>query len=503
MVDINKIIEILKKYPRGLKAKDIATLIYGADRNSVNQILYANPTIFLCNTNYEWTLLSKPSATTRSDHIISSQAIPKRSEINRIFIDNEVYSKYNNFYVEFNQVINHGNNFIGIYLLGKSNYIIKSSTKHVQCPFCGNIISVRFYDCDRCGRTLHDICENLYMKWNVSGHRIYITAQSVDKYPINERDRKVYEAIRRFIINCLHHSVHTYFKDVIDEVHIDTLLMIYMKSLGMNKVEEEIKEEINTETCNLRKALFNKEISFSEITMKQKFYLEKAYINDVLVDYEACKLYLAYMALFGKTTSIKYIKNMVIFKIYGGLDLSNDTIYKKILISKSDTIVSTEYLNNYHKECDHYCEKIYLKIPLMLSSGDIIVRTLLGTYCDKCKKYFILDTEFKKILCEGKIQAHVSFSESGTNFNGMDLSPESLLRKCGYTVSANSKATKEQRQKLLKAIIENKLYTPAKIVSHFRFLISINNNVASRDMSSAISKWREDIMFLQQNYSKS
>ena len=95
----------------------------------------------------------------------------------------------------------------------------------------------------------------------------------------------------------------------------------------------------------------------------------------------------------------------------------------------------------------------------------------------------------------------ISFSESGNQFNGMDLPPESLLRKCGYTVNANSRITKEQRQKLLKAIIENRLYTPAKIVSHFRFLISVNNNVTSRDMSVAISKWQEDIIYLQQQYS--
>ena len=113
----------------------------------------------------------------------------------------------------------------------------------------------------------------------------------------------------------------------------------------------------------------------------------------------------------------------------------------------------------------------------------------------------MLDTEFKKILCEGRIQAQISFSESGEHFSGMDLSAESLLRKCGYTVNANANISSESRQKLLKAIIDNKLYTPAKIVAHFRFLISVNNNVTTRDMSAAISKWQEDIQYLQQHYS--
>lgn len=209
---------------------------------------------------------------------------------------------------------------------------------------------------------------------------------------------------------------------------------------------------------------------------------------------------MVYTALLNRKTGLKLLKDMMTLKIYGELDLSNDTIYPYIHISKRDTIEGSEYLWHYHKECDQYCEKVYLKIPLLQSNGELIIRNILGSYCPKCQKYFVLDTEFKKMLCEGQIQARISFSESGEHFNGVDLSPESLLRKCGYTVNANSHITKEQRQKLLKAIIENKLYTPSKIVSHFRFLVSMNNNVTSRDMSAAIGKWEEDILFLQQHY---
>ena len=59
MIDKNIIVEILKKHPRGLKAKDIADFIVGADRKAINQVLYANPAMFSCNSNYEWTLQSE------------------------------------------------------------------------------------------------------------------------------------------------------------------------------------------------------------------------------------------------------------------------------------------------------------------------------------------------------------------------------------------------------------------------------------------------------------
>ena len=560
MIDKNKIIEILKKYPKGLKAKDIADFIVGVDRKAINQILYANPNIFSCNSNYEWTLISNTT--------IERKAIPT-SSINKEqnnYIDREVLQDYKNYYVKVKQgeyycedkarpgTYHYRDIVLKLYLVGEKTYVVKSSEDDLKCPFCGNIFSVHSFSCPKCGRTMQDVCEKLYTDGNVDGQRFYITERSVDEYSVQERKRKIYEAVRSFIRSSLPSMVCDYFKEALDEVHLNTLVMIYQKSLGIEKVEDEINDEIergkklvfkncirhnvndNVEAIVLVWKYFQKYLEYragsyrlkpSDFSImlkisdevnkcvdvkyfdglyslfrdRAKKCLDAAYDNNILVDYKACRGYLIYLALINKSTSMKYIRDMIPEKIYGELDLKNDTIYQTVDVSLRDTIEETDYLRNYHKECDHYCEKVYLKIPLLLSNGAIIVRTVLGTYCDKCKKYFVLDTEFKKILCEGRIQAQISFSESGEHFSGMDLSPESLLRKCGYTVSANANISTEHRQRLLKAIIDNKLYTPAKIVTHFRFLISINNNVTTRDMSVAISKWQEDILYLQQHYS--
>lgn len=60
---IDKIIEVLKKHPTGLKAKDITRYISGTDRKSVNQILYSNSQIFVINNSYEWTLKDEKAVT--------------------------------------------------------------------------------------------------------------------------------------------------------------------------------------------------------------------------------------------------------------------------------------------------------------------------------------------------------------------------------------------------------------------------------------------------------
>lgn len=58
----NKIIEILKKHPTGLKARQIATLLPNADRRKANQILYDNPSEFEISKDYVWTLKQSRSS---------------------------------------------------------------------------------------------------------------------------------------------------------------------------------------------------------------------------------------------------------------------------------------------------------------------------------------------------------------------------------------------------------------------------------------------------------
>ena len=435
----------------------------------------------------------------RGETITKSISTPQKAKSNKNYTDGEVFHKYNDYYVDIKQD-NHFNKTttIKLYLYGESDYIVQSSSKDIKCPFCNGIVSIRSFNCHRCGHTMYEICKKLYSEWNIQGHRFYITRRAVNDYPENERNREVYKAVRSFVIDSMPYTVTNYFEKMINEVHLSTLVMIYQRGLGIDKVEDGIKEEINEESLRLKKSLTADLTNDSKLKDLAQHELSRAYSNDILVNYEACKRYLAYMVLLNKSLGIKYIKNMVTHKIYGDLDLRNDSIYQTIQITMNDTLVSTDF---FHQECDHHCERVYLQIPLLLSNGELIIRTLLGSYCDKCKQYYVLDTEIQKMLCEGTIQAQISFFEAGTPFDGTSLSPESLLRKCGYTVSANINMTKEQRQKILRAIIENNLYTPSKIVAHFRFLISINSNVISRDMSAAIKKWQEDIAFLQQCYS--
>lgn len=86
MIDITRIVDILKKHPQGLKAKEIANCISGADRKSINQILYANPQTFSCNERFEWTLTTQLTTP-------KQQTITKTKDEIKNFFPNEYIDK--------------------------------------------------------------------------------------------------------------------------------------------------------------------------------------------------------------------------------------------------------------------------------------------------------------------------------------------------------------------------------------------------------------------------
>ena len=52
----SKVIDILTRHPEGLKARQSAALLPNADRRTVNQILYDNPSEFMISSTYIWKL---------------------------------------------------------------------------------------------------------------------------------------------------------------------------------------------------------------------------------------------------------------------------------------------------------------------------------------------------------------------------------------------------------------------------------------------------------------
>ena len=76
-----------------------------------------------------------------------------------------------------------------------------------------------------------------------------------------------------------------------------------------------------------------------------------------------------------------------------------------------------------------------------------------------------------------------------------NLSSESTLHLCGYTVSQNSYLTDDERQNILAYLVDKHILTKSEIISHLNFLIRTNRY--NSNMEIALLYWNSDLNFIR------
>lgn len=185
----------------------------------------------------------------------------------------------------------------------------------------------------------------------------------------------------------------------------------------------------------------------------------------------------------------------------------NELLAKEEKLAESMEIRQIEFgdfvvLSNVFKcNKNHNIETVQANISIITPSGTVERLLVSAGYCQQCKIYFILETDYiqaknKGILLCRQITRDVYERCGDELFDGTKLNVESLLHQIGYNVNAQDNLTSKQRQKLLKLAIDNNLYSTSGLLSFLDWLIARNKKVSNRDMSQAISKWAEDRIFV-------
>ena len=124
-------------------------------------------------------------------------------------------------------------------------------------------------------------------------------------------------------------------------------------------------------------------------------------------------------------------------------------------------------------------------------------------YCRNCRRYFMYSTDFDssfihrllsssrycfftKIDYNGKIYD----SRLGLNTNG--FAQESLLKKAGYQVNQTVNLSSEKRLSVLMFLYDRGV-SPHFILSYLNQFINLNGNSYTKNMSVAVSRWKEDM----------
>lgn len=157
--------------------------------------------------------------------------------------------------------------------------------------------------------------------------------------------------------------------------------------------------------------------------------------------------------------------------------------------------------NSFQLEKHYKIEECIAKLHVMRKSdGKLLTKTVPAGYCPEKNFFFILEADYKSlskwgiIMCRLVPRAQLDAALNGQDQFGDGLNPESLLHQYGYSVSTTSGLTSQQRKMILLRVMQEKVYTPIKLLSFLDWLIAKNRT--NPKMDDAVIKWQEDREFI-------
>ena len=134
-------------------------------------------------------------------------------------------------------------------------------------------------------------------------------------------------------------------------------------------------------------------------------------------------------------------------------------------------------------------------------ANNIVDHRVAAAFCEECDMLYMTPHAFEQLKKSGipLFRTEDTTKKRSTNHNIFsDFATESLLRQLGYTVSQAEGLTEGQRHGLLTLIIRSEIISRWEIAEHLEQLINLNGNSYSKDMGIAISKWENDLAFLDE-----
>lgn len=147
---------------------------------------------------------------------------------------------------------------------------------------------------------------------------------------------------------------------------------------------------------------------------------------------------------------------------------------------------------------NHILTEIVGKVKKIRRFKEVVEVSFPAVYCKNCNRCYITEIEYKKLTSVGVLLCRV-IEEQYLLSKGMQSpysswNTESKLHSFGYNVSQATGLSREQRETLLKILVDYKIMTRQEILEHLSWLIS--QKQGQKRMEIACRKWQEDYDFV-------
>lgn len=304
-----------------------------------------------------------------------------------------------------------------------------------------------------------------------------------------------------------------------DDLYLSYVRFLDLKEEGLY-FNRNITSGKSREPAKLADLKLIKKIAYKTSERIKTLQKKSFWISD---DFEYKELYGKYIKILQLTNYVERIQDLRRFCIYNmvypllaeyGKDIKNilkvpakyvfevngNCLANERTICKNDIIIASNKTKNDLR--NYEAEEIIAKLEYIEENSRITKSTKLNTlYCKNLKIYYFNEKNLPWLLKLGKLQCKIFTDETFSNKSAAlsEQAAQSLLNKCGYNVQSGSsqELSADERHLILDGVIRNDIYPYEKVKSFLQWLIDVRKN--RKDMSRAISKWREDIGYLENN----
>ncbi|SCY73088.1 hypothetical protein SAMN02910292_02698 [Lachnospiraceae bacterium XBB2008] len=124
------------------------------------------------------------------------------------------------------------------------------------------------------------------------------------------------------------------------------------------------------------------------------------------------------------------------------------------------------------------------------------LKSIQAYYCDSCKRYYVLDSEYQKLISCGVPCCQIINISDIRSGKYDRWKKTSTLRLYGYNVNKQENLSDRKRHMILDMVIDNKIMTRARCIEFIKWLVK--NNAERDGMDDALGKWNQDIDYLSQ-----
>lgn len=125
---------------------------------------------------------------------------------------------------------------------------------------------------------------------------------------------------------------------------------------------------------------------------------------------------------------------------------------------------------------------------------------LLVAYNSKTKKYYISDTQIKRMHKQGVFPNAIfhASNDGSIPLIGVEFHEFSKLAMYGYSAGKNGLSAHD-RHRIISYVLDKKIMRKYEIIEHLQGLINLREQRDDKDFSTAIQNWKDDIEYVN-NY---